>query len=200
MSRDVDNPEKQAAERRYAGTARKPSRRTTQPERVKLPYEDLLELQDKISEDWRKVTDGVRSTASVIKDLVLERAQRLAKLDLDVFPEVTVVVGDGTESTVRLLEVPGSGRARNYSFDASSYKFSALVDYITPEGDIAVYSATPQRKGGRVVYAAPDRGSFLASAENVVNNRQGIFDALQNAAYRGVITPKNHRPAPAAEK
>jgi hypothetical protein len=200
MTHDIDDPARRAAEEAYITGLRQDTSMITvhQPEGPKLPVDYLLEFRDQIDEDRELVADRTQSEGFRIIEMVLERAPRLTEIDPDLFPELTVVrgttVGTETESTMRLLEVPGSGRAHTYNFEVLDHRFTASVAYITPDGGIVDLASTRRQKGKRVVYVANEMRD--TSTENVANFREGILDALDEAAYRGICTPKNHRPVP----
>jgi hypothetical protein len=137
------------------------------------------------------VEDGVISQAEVIKAVVLRVAPRLAELDPDLFPEVDVVRMNGDKSTMRLLEVPGSGKAIVRPYEIYSFKIRAFVTHITQEGDLIRLAATRRQNGKRTVFIA--NAIHDSSPEEIVDFRDGILAALDNAAYKGVCTPKNSR-------
>ncbi len=157
----------------------------------KLPYEKLLELQDQISAGSELVANRIISDAEVIKGFVAKIAPKLAEIDMDLFPEVAVFEKDREESTMKLLEVPASGRANGIAFDFSSRKFSVRVTYITPDGKLIDLAATRRENGQRAVFV--DEHLDTTTGEDIVNFQRRIFDALDRAAYKGIASPKNHR-------
>lgn len=188
---DIDDPARKAAEAESATVPQSSTlTESARPERTRLPVEDLEDLRKELKEEGEAVDERILAEAEVIKGIVAKTAPRLVEIDEEVFPWVSVVGQDGQSEPRRLLEVPGSGRASGLPFEVDSLRFTSLVTYITPEGGLTNFSATRIRRGGRGIY---DRG-FETHPRLIVQNRDRIFEALDSAAYRGVLTPKNHRP------
>jgi len=191
---DIDDPARQAAE---AASATAPQSSTlaegARPKGTKLPVEELEDLRAELKKEGEEVNTRILAEAGVIKGIVAKTATRLVEIDEEVFPQVSVTTVSGEYELRRLLEVPHSSRVSGLPFALDGLRFPSLATYITPEGSLIDLSVTRQRTtGGRVAYA--DHRNFEATPRHIVKLRYAIFEALDNAAYKGVWTPKNHRP------